>query len=168
MGSYKNLVDQEGTEKLKELVKSADICMFASHYTDESLSARPMSTQDVDDEGVLWFFSQASSNINSEIEADPRVQLFYANKAKSEYLSLSGNATIIKNEEKARELWTRWVKTWFTEGPDDPELTIIKVEPTSAYYWDTKHNKMVAMLKMMAGAVTGKTMDDSIEGHIEV
>ena len=76
--AYKNLVHQEGIEKLKELVKSADICMFASHYTDDSLSARPMSTQDVDDDGVLWFFSQASSNINAEIETDNRVQLFYA------------------------------------------------------------------------------------------
>ena len=100
--AYKNLVDQEGIEKLKELVKSADICMFASHYTDDSLSARPMSTQEVDDDGVLWFFSQASSNINAEIEIDSRVQLFYANKAKSEYLSLSGKATIIKDEQKAK------------------------------------------------------------------
>ena len=166
--AYKNLGDQEGIEKLKELVKSADICMFASHYTDDSLSARPMSTQDVDDDGVLWFFSQASSNINAEIETDNRVQLFYANKAKSEYLSLSGKAMIIKDAEKAKELWTMWVKTWFTEGPDDPELTIIKVEPASAYYWDTKNNKMVSMLKIMAGAITGKTMDDSVEGHIEI
>jgi general stress protein 26 len=168
MGSYENLVNQEGVEKLKELVKSADICMFASHYADDSLSARPMSTQEVDDEGTLWFFSQASSNLNAEIEADNRVQLFYANKAKSEYLSLSGTATTVKDVEKAKELWTRWVKTWFTEGPDDPELTIIKVEPSSAYYWDTKNGKMVSMLKIMAGAVTGKTLDDSVEGHIEV
>ncbi|MEO5891548.1 MAG: pyridoxamine 5'-phosphate oxidase family protein [Ferruginibacter sp.] len=166
--AYKNLANQEGIDKIKELVTSADICMFASHYTNESLSARPMGTQEVDEEGAIWFFSKSSSNLNTEIEADNRVQLFYANKAKSEYLSISGTATVIKDEEKAKELWTRWVKTWFTEGPEDPELTIIKVEPQDAYYWDTVHNKMVNMVKMMAGAIVGKTMYDGVEGHIEI
>ncbi|MBC7888002.1 MAG: pyridoxamine 5'-phosphate oxidase family protein [Ferruginibacter sp.] len=168
MGDYKNLSDKEGIDKLKELVKSADICMFASHADADTLSARPMSTQDVDDDGILWFFSQASSNKNAELEADNRVQLFYANKNSSEYLSISGKATILKDEQKAKELWTGWVKTWFTEGPNDPELTIIKVEPGDAYYWDTKHNKMVSLVKIMAGAIIGKTMDDSVEGHITV
>ncbi|MEP7142692.1 MAG: pyridoxamine 5'-phosphate oxidase family protein [Ferruginibacter sp.] len=166
--AYKNLVNQDGIDKLKELAKSTDICMFATHYSYDSLSARPMSTQDVDDEGALWFFSQASSNINAEIEADSRVQLFYSNKSNAEYLSITGRASILKDEQKARELWTVWVKTWFTEGPDDPNLTIIKVVPDDAYYWDTKHNKMVSMLKIMAGAITGKTMDDSLEGRIEI
>lgn len=166
--AHKNLENQEGIDKLRELAKSADICMFATHYNADSLAARPMSTQDVDEEGVFWFFSQASSNLNAAIKSDDRVQLFYANKANAEYLSVSGTATIIKDEQKAKELWSTWVKTWFTGGPDDPELTIIKVEPGDAYYWDTKHNKMVSMLKIMAGAITGKTMDDSLEGHIEV
>jgi general stress protein 26 len=139
--AHKNLINQEGIDKLKELVKSADICMFATHYSNESLSARPMSTQDVDDEGALWFFSQESGNINAEIEADDRVQLFYANKTNSEYLSISGKASVFKDEQKARELWTRWVKTWFTGGPDDPKLTIIKVEPEHIYYWDTNITK---------------------------
>lgn len=168
MGDNKNLVGHEGIDKLKEMITSADICMFASHNAGDTLSARPMSTQEVDDGGTLWFFSQASSDLNAEIQTDCRVQLFYANKAKSEYLSFSGMATVVRDIEKARELWTRWVKTWFTEGPEDPELTIIKVEPSSAYYWDTKNSKMVSMLKIMAGAVTGKTMDDSIEGKIEM
>lgn len=166
--AYKNLASKEGIDKLRELVKSADICMFATNLGGQPISARPMSTQNADDEGALWFFSQASSNKNAEIAIDNRVQLFYSNIGSSEYLSVSGNATILKDEQKAKELWTVWVKTWFTEGPDDPELTIIKVEPEEVYYWDTKHHKMVSMLKIMAGAISGKTMDDSVEGRIEL
>ena len=65
MGSYKNLANQEGLEKLKELVKSAGMCMFASNLSSYPISARPMSTLDIDDEGNLWFFSQASSEKNA-------------------------------------------------------------------------------------------------------
>lgn len=168
MGLYKNLADQEGIDKLTKLVKAADICMFATNLSSYPVSVRPMSTQDVDDEGMLWFFSQASSNKNAELQADNRVQLFYSNMGSSEYLSISGTATILQDAQKAKELWSVWVKTWFTEGPNDPDLTLIKVQPEEGYYWDTKNNKMVSLLKIMTGAIIGKTMDDSVEGSIEI
>ncbi len=60
------------------------------------------------------------------------------------------------------------VKTWFQEGKDDSSLTIIKVVPQDAYYWDTKNNKLVSLIKIMASVATGKTMDDGVEGKLSV
>lgn len=56
MGDHKDLVNKEGIDKLKELVKDAGMCMFASNLTSFPVFARPMSTQEIDDEGVIWFF----------------------------------------------------------------------------------------------------------------
>jgi hypothetical protein len=42
------------------------------------------------------------------------------------------------------------------------------VKPVDAYYWDTKNNKLVSLLKIGAAIVTGKSMDDGIEGELEV
>jgi general stress protein 26 len=60
------------------------------------------------------------------------------------------------------------LKTWFTQGIDDPRITVIKVVPSEGYYWDTKHGNLVAGIKMMLGAMLGKTLDDSIEGTLKV
>ena len=60
------------------------------------------------------------------------------------------------------------LRTWFTEGEDDPRITVIKVTPTEGYYWDTKHGNAVAGVKMLVGAVVGKTLDDSVEGRLKV
>jgi hypothetical protein len=51
---------------------------------------------------------------------------------------------------------------------DDPRITVIKVAPVDGYYWDTKHGMAVAGVKMMIGAMLGKTLDDSIEGRLKV
>jgi general stress protein 26 len=75
---------------------------------------------------------------------------------------------VSRDSAKIKELWNFILKTWFTEGEDDPRITVIKVVPTEAYYWDTKHGKAVAGAKMLVGAVIGKTLDDSIEGKIKV
>lgn len=96
-----------------------------------------MSTQKVDEEGNLWFFSDKDSDKNDDIAKDDRVQLFYSNKTSSEYLSLYGTASIIQDAEKARKLWSTMVKIWFKD-PDNPNLTIIKVVPQDGYYWILK------------------------------
>lgn len=81
---------------------------------------------------------------------------------------LSGQATVSRDKAKIKELWEPIVKTWFTEGVDDPRITVIKVLPNDGYYWDTKHSMAVAGIKMMIGATIGKTLDDSIQGTVRV
>jgi general stress protein 26 len=127
-----------------------------------------MSTQEVDDDGSIWFLSGKSSNKHEEIREDNRVQLFYYNKGSSEYLSVYGEAEVLYDRKEIDRLWTPIAKTWFTEGKDDPDLELIKVKPLDAYYWDTKHNKMVAGLKILTGTLTGVTMDDGVEGRMKI
>ena len=168
MGDVKDLTHKEGVEKMRELAESAKICHFVTALSQTPLNSRPMATQEVDDEGNFWFLSKESSNKNHEIEEDPEVQLFFSNHSSSEYLTVFGYAERITDRKKLEELWNPMAKAWFTEGKDDPEISIIRVRPADAYYWDTKSNKVVSLVKIATAAVTGKTMDDGIEGQIKV
>ena len=164
----KNLQRNEAVAKIQELVKHNGICMFTSSIGEVPLQTRPMSTQEVDDDGNFWFFSSKESHKNSELGDDPRVQLLYANTSQSEFLTVYGKATILQDRKKIEEMWSPIVKAWFQEGKDDPDLTLIKVVPESAYYWDSKDNKMISLLKIAASAISGKTMDIGVEGTLQV
>jgi general stress protein 26 len=96
------------------------------------------------------------------------VQLFFLNTAKYEFLSVYGEATITRDRAKIDELWTDIAKAWFEQGKDDPRVTVIKVAPAEGYYWDTKDGKLVSLLKIAASAVTGKTLQEGVEGTIAV
>ncbi len=96
------------------------------------------------------------------------MQLFYINNSGYEYLSVYGTAEISTDKQKIDEYWSTMVKAWFPEGKDDPNLTLIKVKPEDAYYWDTKNNKLVSLIKIMTSVVTGKTSDDGVEGELKV
>ncbi|MDQ1923568.1 pyridoxamine 5'-phosphate oxidase family protein [Massilia pseudoviolaceinigra] len=163
--NYKDLGGSEALEKLKELVDSAETCFFCTRHEG---SARPMSVRQADEQGNLWFLSADDSHKNKEIAADPAVKLYFQGSTNSEFLVLDGVATITRDKARIKELWTFILKTWFTEGEDDPRITAIKVTPGQGYYWDNKHGKAVAGVKMLVGAVIGKTLDDSIEGNIAV
>lgn len=165
MGDIKNLQDNEAIEKIIELAKD-QTCLFCTFTGEFAIKARPMSTQAVEKDGTIWFFSSKESNKNSEIARTNKVQLLYGDPGKSDYLSVEGNADIVEDQNKMNELWTPIIKTWFQEGKDDPNLSLLKITPSEAYYWDTKHGKMVVFAKMMASIVSGKTMDDGIEGKL--
>lgn len=127
-----------------------------------------MSVQKTDEQGNLWFLSPDDSFTIKEIIADPNVKLFFKGSSHSDFLMLAGKAQISKDKAKIKELWEPVLKTWFTEGENDPRITLIKVVPEDGYYWDTKHGMMVAGIKMLIGAVIGKTLDDSIQGDLKV
>jgi general stress protein 26 len=167
--NHQDLRAGEAIDKIKELVKKAQTCFFCTHAAlGESGGARPMSVQEVDDQGNLWFLSPDDSHKNLELAVDPTVRLYFQGSPHSDFLQLNGRATISRDKAKIKELWNPIIKTWFTEGIDDPRITVIKVAPTEGYYWDTKHGTAVAGIKMLIGAAIGKTLDDSIEGKLKV
>ena len=130
--------------------------------------ARPMNVRRVDDDGTLWFLSADDSHKNAELARDASVTLYFQGSAHSDFLRLDGRAAVTTDKKIIKELWEPILKTWFTGGLDDPRITAIRVTPTAGYYWDTKHGNAVAGVKMMIGAMIGKTLDDSIEGTLKV
>ncbi len=169
MNNTKNLSNKEAIDKLKSLVDDIVICLFCTDLkTDDGSTCRPMSALKVCDQGNIWFFSEKSSDKNKAIAKDKNVQLFFSHPAKGSYLIINGQAVIISDKIKIKELWTPVAKIWFKEGKDDPGISIIKVTPTTAYYWDTDGNLMINLLKMAASVVTGKNLVTGNEGELKV
>lgn len=167
--NHEDLFSDEAVKKIKTLSDKAKTCFFCTAITTgQQFATRPMAVQKVDDNGVFWFLSANDSHQNAEIQRDSSVQLLFQGSAHSDFMTLYGKATISKDKKIIKELWEPLFKTWFTEGEDDPRITVISVKPVDGYYWDTKHGELIAFAKQIAGAVVGKTLDDSIEGKLKV
>ncbi len=166
MGKTKHLFSKDAVEKLKKMAGDGQILMFCCNLGTQPFDATPMSTQKVEEDGSIWFFSAKDSDRNKYLANNSKTQLLVGNQGDSEYLSIYGESEVLYDKQRAEELWTPMVKTWFQEGPTDPNLTLIKFKPSEGFYWDTKNGKMVAFAKMLASIATGETMDDSVEGKI--
>lgn len=163
----KNLTNQEAIDKFKELVKHEPTCLFTTQLTQVPLTTRPMGVQKVCDQGNFWFLSASDSDKNAEIMIDNRVQLFFVNTKNYEFLTVYGTATISRDKQKIKEFWSDIAKAWF-EDENDPRITVIKITPEEGFYWDTKNGKLVSMIKILASAVSGKTLEEGVEGTISV
>jgi general stress protein 26 len=146
---------EESIEKLKSLIEDIDFGMLTT-MDGGKLRSRPMSTQEVQADGDLWFFTSDKTHKVDEIEADNRVNVAYSKPDDNVYVSVSGTATIVKDRAKIEELWNPVLKAWFPEGLDDPTLCLLKVSVEEAEYWDSPNSKIVQIAGFVKALVTGK------------
>lgn len=167
--NHEDLHGPAAVERIRDVVEKAQTCFFSTASQDgQTVATRPMNVRQVDDQGHLWFLSANDSRKNQALAQDPRVSLYLQGSPHSDFLHLQGRAAVSTDKTKIRELWEPVIRTWFTGGVDDPRITVIEVVPTDGYYWDNKHGNAIAGIKMLIGAAVGKTLDDSIEGHVRV
>jgi len=163
----RDLSGRDAIKRVKDMVDDVDTCFFCTAgATGSTNGVRPMSVRDTDDVGNLWFLSANDSHKNHELAANPAVKLYFQRDAHAGFLELEGRAEVMQDRARIHKLWNPMLKTWFTEGEDDPRISVIRFTPQSGYYWDNKHGNLVAGAKVAVGALVGKTLDDSIEGRL--
>ena len=162
-----NLSSSQAVDKIKELAEKAKTFMFTTSIQSEYPTTRPMTVQEVDEEGNLWFISSAESHNVDEIKENNRVQLYFSNTSNYEFLYVLGEASLHTDKALIEKYWTEIANAWF-EGKDDPMIRIVKVKPVDAYYWDTKQSKIVSLVKIGWAALTGAKMEDGgVEGELK-
>jgi len=151
---------EDDLQKLRELVKDIDFCMLTTVDEGGDLHSRPMSSNgDIDGDGDIWFFTNASSHKVSEIAKLPRVNVSFADPDNQRYVSISGKAQLVRDREKIDELWRPEFKIWFPEGKDDPEVALLRVSLEKAEYWDSPSSTIGYALSFVSSLVTGKEPD---------
>lgn len=127
----------ESLEKLAELIKGIRVAMLVTRSGDGTLRARPMAAQEAPFDGTRWFFAANQSATVSDLSQDPEVVLAYADLGGNRYVSLSGRAELVRDPDKARELWSPVYREWFPKGLEDPDLVLLKIVVSRAEYWDS-------------------------------
>jgi general stress protein 26 len=140
--------------KLAELIADIQVCMFTTTDKTSHLKSRPMAVQEVEFDGDLWFFTKLSGRKIDQIRQTPQVNVVLSSNRS--WVSVSGEAEIVHDEVKAKQLWNTRISAWFPDGPEDPELVMIKVHADGAEYWDTPGAAVVSMLSFVKARVTGK------------
>lgn len=153
-------------EKLKELTSKCKVCMLGT-FEEMRVRFRPMAHVDVDEMGNFWFFTSMESDKTSQINSNPNVYLTYACEGESTFLSIEGIASVSNiNRDRMKELFNPFVRSWFPEGLDDPNLALMIVHPLEIDYWVNNENKVLTYIKMLSSAVTGNRVEVGEHGRL--
>lgn len=157
--------EKETRRQLREKIKDIRFGMLTTLDEDGALVSRPMTTQQVEEDGTLWFFGSSETDPVREIRRHDEVNVCYADPDDNRYVSVSGSAEVMRDRAKAKELWSPMAKAWFPEGVDDPRLILIKVEPRRAEYWDSASSKMVTLFAFAKAVIAGRRLEPGEVGE---
>lgn len=164
--------DEHGDrEHLWKLIADTRFAMLTTRHSNGHLHSRPMTTQNrrEDDDDSLWFFMSRSGDPARDLQADPTVNVVYADPGRDAYVSVSGTARIVEDADRKAALWNKMTEAWFPAGLSDPDLALVQVAITHADYWDVKDSKPTQVFKMARAAVTGKPPTDMGEhGRVDM
>ena len=125
-----------------ETLKDIDFMMLNTHTDGGQIAGRPMSNnRDVEYDGDSWFFVDKESRTFTDVAQNPKVTLS-AQTSKGllgkppMFLSIEGVAEVVEDREARAEHWTSDLERWWPEGPDTPNVALIKVRAQRIHYWD--------------------------------
>jgi general stress protein 26 len=116
--------------------------------------SRPLQTLEFDAGGELVFFTAADSRKIDELQANPDVNIAYANPGKQVYVSVRGTAHIDRDRATIDALWSPVQKIFFPQGKDDPNLVVLRVRVRDAAYWEPAGNFIARALDFASGMLS--------------
>jgi general stress protein 26 len=145
---------QDSIARVWDIIEKVGVCMLTTRFAG-GLRARPLEARPDRVAGLIWFVTDIRSRKDDEIEAAQDVCLVFIDAKEKAYLSITGRAEVMRNRAKAAELWKKTDDAWW-DGPDDPNVCLLRVEPLTAELWDGPASKAVAIYEFAKARLTGE------------
>ena len=156
----------EDTRKVAELIKGQKFGFLTTTTPEGKLTSRPMALQEVEFDGDLWFFAEQSAEWLTHISRSPQVNVGMGSGGT--WVSLTGEAVVVGDVAKKKELWNSGVEAWLPQGPEDPSVVLVKVNGDSAEYWDSPGNRLATAYSFVKAKVTGDQPDTGDKAVVDL
>ncbi|MGZ3772544.1 MAG: pyridoxamine 5'-phosphate oxidase family protein [Pseudobdellovibrionaceae bacterium] len=132
----------ENVKIFGDLVKNIKFAMITTINKEGRLRSCPLTAQEIDIDGDLWFVINKNSEVYKNVHDDSRVNVSFSSESQI-YISVSGKGETIDDSDKLNMLWSPSLKIWFPIGKGDPNIAILKINVESVEYWQHPTFKVV-------------------------
>jgi general stress protein 26 len=137
-----------------DIIEKVGVCMLTTRFRG-GLRARPVEARPDRAAGLIRFVTDVRGLKDDEIEQSPDIGLVFIDHADHAYLSITATSQVLDDHVKAREIWKKTDDMWW-KGPDDPNVRVLRVEPSRAELWDGPASRLAAAFEFAKARVTGE------------
>jgi general stress protein 26 len=154
-------------ENLHSILKHFDTAMMIVRANDRHIHGRPMAIALLEENAEIYFVTSIDSPKIAAIEAEPTITLTF--QSSSQFASLSGHATVVRDKSMIDDLWKEAWKLWFPEGKDDPSICLIHFSPEDGEYWNNAGTQgLKYAFEAIKAYVKGTTPESDQAQHAKV
>jgi general stress protein 26 len=140
------------------IIEKVGVCMLTTQFAG-GLRARPLEARPDRDAGLIFFVTDIHSVKEYEIEARPDIGLVFIDSSDKAYLSITGRARVMRDKQKIKAAWRKTDAVWWPDGPDDPDVCLLRIEPFTAELWDGPASAVMTAFEFAKARLTGEEPD---------
>ena len=154
------------TEIVQKILKAARTASVTTRTAEGALHSRPLGVVEDDFAGKLWFFTADPSAKTADVAAHPEVNVSVGDG--KGWLSLSGTATVSRDQARIDRYWNPWAAAYFEGGREDPSVALLEIDVDTIEYWDLDKPAIVQAFEVLKGIITRTAPDVGESGTIAV
>ncbi|NQX35512.1 pyridoxamine 5'-phosphate oxidase family protein [Herbiconiux sp. VKM Ac-2851] len=160
------MTEKSDTETLAGLVKDFRFAMLTTVDDQGRLVAHPLTVQEAEFDGDLWFIVGAHASALQNLQVNPTAGVTLSSN--DSWVSLTGTAAEVADQAKVKELWSSTLEAWFPDGPDDPEVRLLKFTADGAEYWDSPGGRVATLFSFVKSKVTGEPYEGGDNAKLDL
>ncbi|UWU75428.1 pyridoxamine 5'-phosphate oxidase family protein [Bradyrhizobium huanghuaihaiense] len=106
--------------------------------------------------GSIFFVTDVHSPKEDEIASAPDVGIVFMDADEKAYLSITGRASVLRDVEKTKAGWRKSDEVWWPDGPGSPDVSLLRIEPSTAELWDGPASAAVTAFEFVKARLTGQ------------
>jgi len=97
---------------------------------------QPMTAFTVAEDGEIWFFTRAETDLARDASHGARQAMFVVQAKDGDVQAcVGGELTVEMDREKIQRWWNPIVAAWYPQGQDDPDLRLLRLKCHDARVW---------------------------------
>ena len=151
------MVSAGDLNRVWSIIERVGVCMLTTQGP-RGLRARPLQARPDRFSGFIWFVTDLRSSKEHEIQSDHEIGLVFIDAAENAYLSITASANVLRDRAVAASIWRATDNMWW-EGPDDPNVGLLRVIPRTAELWDGPSSKTMTIFEFLKSQIIGAKPD---------
>jgi general stress protein 26 len=141
-------------DRVWDIIEKVGIAMLTTRFSG-GLRARPLEARPDRDAGIIWFLTDSRSGKDDEVALAPDIGIVFIDSDANAYLSITARGEILRDPAKAAEIWKSTDLIWWPDGPEDPAVRLLRVDPGMAELWDGPSSAVVVAFELAKARLTG-------------
>ncbi|KAJ3151539.1 hypothetical protein HDU89_001982 [Geranomyces variabilis] len=156
--------NEQQIAELYKLIDGIETAMLTTRNSNGQLVSRAMQTRQRVAGADIWFVTNIKSHKLDDLHFDSNVNVAYYKPSTSDWVSVSGTATISQDKAKIAELYQPDLKAWFGDLGDgihngevnDPRIALVFVKAESVHYQMQNKSTPRVLFEIVRGSLTGE------------
>jgi len=152
-----DMSNKDNIVRVWDIIEKVGVCMLTTQFVG-GLRARPLEARPDRDTNLIFFVTDIHSDKEDEIEATPDVGVVFVfvDPNDKAYLSITGRACVMRDADKIKAAWRKTDEVWWPGGPNDPDVCLLRIEPSTAELWDGPASAVVTAFEFAKARLTGE------------